>query len=196
MKIVGLVSGGKDSCYNLMKCLQNGHQIICLANLYPPSSNSTDEIDSYMYQSVAYMGVQLYSEACELPLYRREIKGKPMNVDADYKPTDDDEVEDLYELLADVRLKHPDVEGVSVGAILSSYQKKRVENVCDRLNMKVLCYLWGMDQSKLLDEIINSQIDAIVVKVAALGLNSKHISQSLVDVCFIVHLPIFLTSLF
>lgn len=35
MKVVALVSGGKDSCYNMVKCVQNGHEIVCIANLAP-----------------------------------------------------------------------------------------------------------------------------------------------------------------
>ena len=50
MKVVGLVSGGKDSCYNLMCCIDDGHEVVCLANLRPPSG--TQELDSYMYQTV------------------------------------------------------------------------------------------------------------------------------------------------
>lgn len=29
------VSGGKDSCYNMMQCVQGGHEIVALANLKP-----------------------------------------------------------------------------------------------------------------------------------------------------------------
>lgn len=29
------VSGGKDSCYNMMQCVQQGHEIVALANLKP-----------------------------------------------------------------------------------------------------------------------------------------------------------------
>lgn len=36
MKVVALISGGKDSCYNLIKCIQYQHTIIALANLQPP----------------------------------------------------------------------------------------------------------------------------------------------------------------
>lgn len=32
---MGLISGGKDSCYNMMQCVAEGHQIVALANLYP-----------------------------------------------------------------------------------------------------------------------------------------------------------------
>jgi diphthine-ammonia ligase len=34
-KVIGLVSGGKDSCFNLMHCLANGHEIVALATLTP-----------------------------------------------------------------------------------------------------------------------------------------------------------------
>lgn len=35
MRVVGLVSGGKDSLYNLQQCVAHGHTVVCLANLYP-----------------------------------------------------------------------------------------------------------------------------------------------------------------
>lgn len=35
MKVVALVSGGKDSCYNMMQCVAAGHEIIALGNLSP-----------------------------------------------------------------------------------------------------------------------------------------------------------------
>jgi diphthine-ammonia ligase len=46
----------------------------------------------------------------------------------EYEINEEDEVEDLYNLLKEVKEQYP-IEGVSTGAILSSYQKKRVENV-------------------------------------------------------------------
>lgn len=35
MKVVALISGGKDSCYNLMQCISAGHSVEALANLCP-----------------------------------------------------------------------------------------------------------------------------------------------------------------
>lgn len=35
MKVVALISGGKDSCFNMMQCVAAGHEIVALANLYP-----------------------------------------------------------------------------------------------------------------------------------------------------------------
>ena len=34
-KVIGLLSGGKDSCFNLLHCVANGHDIVALATLTP-----------------------------------------------------------------------------------------------------------------------------------------------------------------
>lgn len=35
MKFVALISGGKDSIFNIIKCIENGHELVLLINLYP-----------------------------------------------------------------------------------------------------------------------------------------------------------------
>lgn len=133
MKTVALISGGKDSCYNMLQCIAAGHEIVALANLHPPrdhlSNVQLDEMDSYMYQTVGHDAISLYSVATGLPLYREAIHGTSLQQDADYTlDSQEDEVEDLYRLLARVK-KAEEIEAVSVGAILSNYQRVRVENV-------------------------------------------------------------------
>ncbi|KAG8197082.1 hypothetical protein JTE90_004348 [Oedothorax gibbosus] len=178
MKVVALISGGKDSCYNMLQCVENGHEIVALAHLKPKE----DETDSYMYQSVGHDALDLYASAMELPLFQQIIEGKPLNQEFDYELTAGDEVEDLYELLCKVK-NNVKVEAVSVGAIFSDYQRLRVENVCKRLDLKVLAYLWHRDQAELLKEMIEKNIDAIIIKVAALGLDpKKHLGMSLEDI--------------
>ncbi|XP_010765865.1 diphthine--ammonia ligase isoform X3 [Notothenia coriiceps] len=178
MKVVALISGGKDSCYNMMQCVAAGHRIVALANLRPAN---TDELDSYMYQTVGHQAIDLYSEAMDLPLYRRTIQGSSLDISRNYSVTEGDEVEDLYELLKLVKEKEG-VEAVSVGAILSDYQRVRVENVCLRLGLQPLAYLWRRDQESLLSEMISSDLHAILIKVAAFGLDpEKHLGKSLSD---------------
>lgn len=121
MRVLALISGGKDSTFNMIKCVQEGHEIIALANLYPPTGQ--EELDSYMYQSVGHDVIGAYAECMDLPLYRRAINGAPRNIEYDYEATAEDEVEDLFELIKDVKAKHPDLEAVSSGAIFSTYQK-------------------------------------------------------------------------
>ncbi|NXO53798.1 DPH6 ligase, partial [Aramus guarauna] len=175
-----LNSGGKDSCYNMMQCVAAGHQIVALANLRPAeNTGQTDELDSYMYQTVGHHAIELYADALDLPLYRGFIKGTSVNTGRVYTTCQEDEVEDLYHLLKLVKDKEG-VEGVSVGAILSDYQRVRVEDICRRLNLQPLAYLWRRNQEILLKEMISSNIQAIIIKVAAFGLDpDKHLGKTL-----------------
>ncbi|KAJ0063176.1 hypothetical protein NL108_013198, partial [Boleophthalmus pectinirostris] len=138
-----------------------------------------DELDSYMYQTVGHQAIELYAEAMDLPLYRRTIQGSSLDTGRDYSHTPGDEVEDLYELLRLVQEKER-VEAVSVGAILSDYQRVRVENVCTRLGLQPLAYLWRRDQGELLSQMVSADLHAILIKVAAVGLDpEKHLGKSL-----------------
>jgi diphthine-ammonia ligase len=92
-------------------------------------------------------------------------------------------------------MHHPDVEAVSVGAILSTYQRVRVEHVsvsslpclaspegtcsCRRLGLTPLSYLWQRDQGELLQEMVDCGVNAILIKVAGIGLKPHHLGQSL-----------------
>lgn len=106
-----------------------------------------------MFQSVGHEVIDAFAECMNLPLYRRTIVGSSKCTTLEYTSGPDDEVEDLYELLSTVvvctifvvslvylliekrfvflmaKSKHPDIKAVSCGAILSSYQRIRVENV-------------------------------------------------------------------
>ncbi|XP_050307729.1 uncharacterized protein LOC126744389 isoform X1 [Anthonomus grandis grandis] len=175
MRVVALVSGGKDSTYNMMQCIAAGHEIVALANLVP---HNKTEIDSYMYQSVGHEAIDLIAEAIDLPLFRKETLGISKKRGKTYDPCEDDEVEDLFILLQEIQQKI-EFNAVSVGAILSDYQRVRVENVCGRLNLTPLAYLWQRNQRELLDEMIKCEVDAIIIKTASLGLEPKHLGRSL-----------------
>lgn len=127
MKIIGLISGGKDSIYNLYKCKQNGHEIVMLGHLSRPKD--VGELDSYMYQSVGSEIINAISLCMNVPLITKEITHKTINKNLEYEETKEDEVEHLYELLKEAILKNPEIKGVSSGAIKSTYQKNRVENM-------------------------------------------------------------------
>ncbi|XP_068953742.1 diphthine--ammonia ligase isoform X2 [Petaurus breviceps papuanus] len=180
MRVAALISGGKDSCYNMMQCVAAGHQIVALANLRPAKNQvGSDELDSYMYQTVGHQAIELFAEAMGLPLYRQTIKGTSVETGRMYTRCEGDEVEDLYELLKCVKEKE-EIDGVSVGAILSDYQRVRVENVCRRLDLQPLAYLWRRNQEDLFREMISSGVQAMIIKVAAFGLDpDKHLGKTL-----------------
>lgn len=109
MKFVALLSGGKDSCFNIVHCTANAHQLVCAASLSPEPG--TDELDSFMYQTVGQDAIETVARALGVPLYRQIISGTPINQDAEYglrTPSQSgihgDETEDLYELLLRVKV--------------------------------------------------------------------------------------------
>lgn len=85
----------------MMKCVEDGHEIVALAHLKP---KDCDELDSYMYQSVGHEAIRYYADAMELPLFQAEIAGGPRNQDKDYTVTEGDEVEDLFDLMSRVKV--------------------------------------------------------------------------------------------
>lgn len=75
-----------------------------------------------MYQTVGVEIVPKIAECLDVPIVRREINGKALNQDMYYsKDTQEDEVEDLFELLSEVKQKYPEVQAVASGAIFSNY---------------------------------------------------------------------------
>lgn len=127
-KVIGLLSGGKDSCFNLMHCVANGHEIVAIATLQPepgiggwvfPFSprhrQLIDELDSHLYQSVGTQLLPLIAKSMSLPLFTRHIKGKAVERGPEYgdrskggegSGSKGDETEDLTELLRDVLVRH------------------------------------------------------------------------------------------
>ena len=108
MKFVALLSGGKDSCYNIMKCLEQGHELVCLANLMPDFADG-DEINSFMYQSAAHNTIEGIADCIGVPLLRKTIKKKAVIQSLDYSQDISDEVEDMYELLCDVLVMYSNI---------------------------------------------------------------------------------------
>lgn len=132
-----------------------------------------------MYQSVASSAVSTLARALELPLYTVQTSARAVIKDLAYVPTPSDEVEDLVTLLKKVKSAHPDVNAVCAGALWSDYQRLRVENAASRVGLLSLAYLWRRDQKELLDEMITTGLDAVLVKVAGVGLKESHLGKSL-----------------
>ncbi|GAA5858607.1 hypothetical protein JCM8547_001388 [Rhodosporidiobolus lusitaniae] len=209
MKVVGLLSGGKDSVYNLLHCVLQGHQPVCVASLGPPEGK--DELDSFMYQTVGHSGLKTIAEAIGLPFVSHTISGTAVNVGGEYgsrkgkngqdgkeaewektagegeegrengEVVEKDETEDLHELLKKVKSAHPEVEAVAAGAILSNYQRVRVEHVCSRLGLTPIAFLWERNQKELLVEMVEAGMESLLVKVAGAGLQVDHLGKSLAE---------------
>ncbi|EUT82495.1 hypothetical protein PFAG_03871 [Plasmodium falciparum Santa Lucia] len=122
-----------------------------------------------MYQSAGFELVPSIARCMEKPLIQHEIKRKAIKLDLAYTYDPNDEVEDLFELIHKAKTQFPSINAVSCGAIKSTYQKKRLEHVCERLNLDILTYLWDRDEKEILQGMINDGVEAILVKIASYG---------------------------
>ncbi|KLU87659.1 meiotically up-regulated 71 protein [Magnaporthiopsis poae ATCC 64411] len=186
-----------------------------------PSSNSNssyagdgDEADlnSFMYQTVGHQVIPLYAEATGLPLFRHAIVGGALQQARDYDGStakapvraaqheagagaggDDDETESMVPLLKAVMEAHPEANAVCAGAILSTYQRTRVESVAVRLGLVPLAFLWKYpilpsrpplsgyeddDGARLLRDMAAAGLEARVVKVASGGLDESFLWEN------------------
>ena len=200
LNVIGLISGGKDSFFSLLHCLANNHRVVALANLYPPRKlalgQTPEDLNSYMYQTAGHGLIPLYSKALGLPVFRQVISGSAFNaskvyesaaVDNQSDPQRVDETEDLMPLLRTILQRYPHANAVCSGAILSTYQRTRIESVARRLNLIPLSYLWQYPSlpppsaGSLLDDMAAVGFDVRIIKVASGGLEEDLLWQNLMD---------------
>ncbi|SPJ74385.1 uncharacterized protein FTOL_04116 [Fusarium torulosum] len=260
LNVIALISGGKDSFFSMIHCIEHGHRIVALANLFPgpgpgtltldsssglqasdiprgqpplcekdatgaePEANlvgfqhidpSTDtctprsasrdngqgsgetsdtDLNSFMYQTVGHEVLPLYAAATGLPLYRLPITGRAIRHERDYDATadaldkdkDSDETESMLPLLQAIVARHPEANAVCAGAILSTYQRTRVESIALRLGLVPLAYLWQYPilpppsaatsaDTQLLIDMANAELEARIIKVASAGLDEDYL---------------------
>ncbi|MEM1572314.1 MAG: diphthine--ammonia ligase [Pyrobaculum sp.] len=156
MKVCVLYTGGKDSHYALLKVLEAGHEVVCLATAAPIRE------DSYMFHSVNVRWSLLHGEAMGLPHYLLKVSGEK-----------EVEVEELYRELRLLVTLHG-VEGIVSGAVSSLYQKRRIDNVAKALGISHITPLWGRDHVELLREEV-AKIRFVITATMALGLSERHL---------------------
>lgn len=103
-----------------------------------------------------------------------------------------DETESLIPLLRKVKEAHPEANAVSAGAILSTYQRTRIEDVAARLHLVPLAWLWqypilpppaerrdasalstNVADAGLLEDMAAINCSARIIKVASGGLDES-----------------------
>ena len=215
LQVVALISGGKDSLFSLSHCLQNGHRIVALANLHPPArptrpnhdasgsasipeEDEEQDMNSFMYQTVGHQVIPWYADALGLPLYRREIQGSAVQTGR-YYDTSELRLRDMtmklktsFNCYKRYSRNHPEVNAVSSGAILSTYQRTRVESIAIRLGLTPLAYLWQYPAlpppsarvdslTGLLDDMAAAGCDARIIKIATGGMKETMLWSNVTD---------------
>jgi len=158
-----LVSSGKDSLYAMHLMMKKGFDVKCLISV------KSENPDSYMFHVPNVDLVKLQAESIGVPFLEGVTKGEK-----------EKELKDLEKVLKEAKEKFG-IKGIVTGAIFSEYQKKRIENVADKLNLKVFSPLWHMDQEKEIREIINNKFKFIITKIASEGLDKSWLGRVITE---------------
>lgn len=134
-----------------------GHDVEVLATMIPKRD------DSYMFHFPNIHLTELLSRAVEIPLVKAETSG-----------IKEKELDDLKKLLASL-----DVEGVVSGAVSSSYQKERIERICQELSLKSVTPLWHEDPLNIMKELINLKFKVIIIGVYAYGFDKNWLGKEI-----------------
>ena len=146
---ISFSSGGKDSILSLHLAHKNGINIKAMLTMIPEDS------ESMLYHTHNVSLVKIIAEVMGIEWISVNA---PKN----------SEINALTKALKKVDAKY-----LITGGIESNYQKKKFDNVCDKVNMTHYAPLWGLNAKELYDNIITNKIDPIIVSVAALGLGKE-----------------------
>lgn len=190
MKVIAVCSGGKDSTFNMMECIRHGHEIVGLINLKPPNSGvvAASEINIENYNEEAIDGdismgdiyLDLFAKAMELPMCKAPNQ-KSSNKKNKFGNNDLFKVFNQFK--TDLESKNSyKVGGISMGVITNSVQKSKMDNICEKLGVQSLAYLYGRKQSEIMSEMIQSGMESIIIKTAYHGLKpEKCLGKSLTE---------------
>lgn len=153
-----LFSSGKDSTYALHIAKDKGHTISCLISL--KSKNP----DSYMFHTQNIGMAKLQAEALGIPHMEQETEG-----------IKEKELADLELALKNAKEEYK-IEGVVTGALFSTYQKERIEKVCEKLGLIAVSPLWHKSQKQEMQEV-TELFEIVFSSVAAEGLDRSWLGR-------------------
>ncbi len=156
-----LFSSGKDSTMAAYLMRQQNYHLACLITL-----RSANE-DSYMFQTAGTELVELQAQAMGLPLIVQKTEGRK-----------EEELVELKHALQRAQELYG-IEGVVCGALHSTYQRDRVENICDALGLKIFSPLWHKGQREHMNELLHHGFKAVITKIAADGLNETWLGKEI-----------------
>ena len=157
MRVAVLATGGKDSALALYKVLNEDHEVKYLVSMIPLRE------DSWMFHYPNIRLVDLFAEAAEIQLVKAETLA-----------VKEREVEDLKRLIEGI-----DVDAIVSGAVASTYQKSRIEKICEQLRLKCIVPLWHENPLNILKEILDLKFEVIITGVYAYGFSEEWLGRKI-----------------
>jgi asparagine synthase (glutamine-hydrolysing) len=157
-----LYSSGKDSTYAMHIAKEKGHTISCLITL------ASKNPDSYMFHTPNIDITKLQAEALDIPRIEHTTEG-----------IKEKELADLEKAIITAKDEY-NIEGVVTGALFSTYQKDRIERICQKHNLLVFSPLWNKNQLQEMREVVEL-LDFVFVSVAAEGLDASWLGRIITE---------------
>lgn len=159
VKLGILFSSGKDSTAAAHIMKQQNYDLTCLIHIKSENPNS------YMFQTAGTELVEMQAEAMGLPILIQKTKGEK-----------EAELKDLETAFKKAKEQYQ-IEGIVSGALFSTYQRDRIEKICDKLGLKIFSPLWHKPQDKHLYDLLDRGFEIVLTAVAAEGLDKSWLGR-------------------
>jgi uncharacterized protein (TIGR00290 family) len=162
MKVAVLFSGGKDSTYSIYKAKESGHQVECVATIFP---------QSYESELLHYPNIQLtklQAETMNLPQISIEVDSTNPN----------SEESTLEEIISRAK-ENFNVEGIVHGGILSEFQRKRFEQVSNNLGVTLISPLWKQNQKEYMKNLLKLKFHFLIISATSGGLDESWLGKKI-----------------
>ena len=159
MRVAVLFSGGKDSTFATHVALEQGWDVKYLVTIIPERS------DSWMF----------HHPCIELT----KLQAKAIGIKQIVRATTGEKEKELEDLIAAIKPIIGEIDAVISGAVLSRYQKDRIDAVCKELGVKSITPLWHKNEERLLKEEIDAGFEIIITGVATAGMDEKWLGRKL-----------------
>lgn len=155
-----LASSGKDSWYAAYLLERQGYELACVISVF------SDNQESYMFHTPNVGLVKIQAEMAGLPLVTVRTKGEK-----------EKELNDLERAVLEA--KGYGIDGVCVGALASTYQRDRVQKICEKTGFKMYAPLWLADQEGEMRALIKAGFKVVMTSVNAYGLDKSWLGRVL-----------------
>ncbi len=157
MQVIGLWSGGKDSCLACYRAKSEGYNIVSLFNFtnYDGKNSISHGLSSQIIRKqVSLLDIPLLQKAMPKQNYREEFK-KVINA---WK-------------------KNAGIAGIVFGDIYLQEHKEWIDKVCSELNVEPILPLWKEDTRVLINAFIKAGFKAKIVSTDAKFLGEEWLGR-------------------